>query len=203
MAEPASTRARQGADTRRRILEAARQVLAEHGLEGFTTRRVAALAGVSHGMCHYHFKNKRDLVLALIVNLRQGWIEPLEALADGPGTAESRMRAVIAWIAEPVTTDTMRVHSAIYAAALSDDVIRDRFAQEYERWRAPFVRLYRALGEDLGLESLDARSVGEAFAAAADGLVEQQAIDPALPTEAVLTRLFEQTLVGGGARPSS
>jgi AcrR family transcriptional regulator len=51
-------RSPKGLDTRNRILDAARGVLAEEGIEGFTTRRVAARAGISHGMCHYHFADK-------------------------------------------------------------------------------------------------------------------------------------------------
>ncbi|MEO8422627.1 MAG: TetR/AcrR family transcriptional regulator [Actinomycetota bacterium] len=202
-----SAREAQGAATRERILEAARGTLAEHGPDGFTTRRVAQRAGISHGMVHYHFKDKRDLILALLVQARRDWIQPLEELVDGPGPAESRMRAVIAWMALPATADVMRVHMSIYVFALADDLIRERYAAEYARWRAPFVTLYRQLVKELGLENLDAKSVGEAFASAADGLVQQQVIDPSLPTARMLRRLFEATLAqapgGRQSRPRS
>ena len=145
-----TAREAQGAATRERILEAARATLAEHGPDGFTTRRVAQRAGVSHGMVHYHFKDKRDLILALLVQARRDWIQPLEELVDGPGPAVSRMRAVIAWMAQPATADVMRVHMSIYVFALSDEHVRERYAAEYARWRAPFVTLYRQLGEELG-----------------------------------------------------
>ncbi|HXF37364.1 MAG TPA: TetR/AcrR family transcriptional regulator [Actinomycetota bacterium] len=194
-ATAAGARAARAAATRERILGAARQVLAAEGLERFTTRRVADLAGISHGMVHYHFRDKRDLILALVVHARRDWIEPLEELVDGPGTAEDRMRAVIAWMAEPATTDVLRVHFALYSYALTDDVVRRRMAAEYQRWRAPFVKLFGELREERGLDGFDAQSLGEAFATAADGLVQQQSFDPALPTERMLTRLFER-LVG-------
>ena len=196
MASPTnpSARAQQGARTRDRILAAARGVLAERGPDGFTTRRVAERAGISHGMVHYHFDDKRDLVLALLMHARRDWIEPLEELVDGPGSAEDRMRAVIAWMGEPATTDVMRVHMSIYVFALGDEVIRERYAAEYARWRAPFVTLFAQMGDELGIRGFDAKSVGEAFASAADGLVQQQAIDPSLPTSRMLTRLFERTI---------
>jgi len=194
-----SARALQGARTRERILEAARRQLAEEGAERFTTRRVAERAGVSHGMCHYHFRDKRDLVLALLVHARRDWIEPLEELVDGPGSPDARMRAVISWMAEPATEEAIRVHTAIRAVALVDAEVRERYAAEYARWRAPFVKLFREIGADRGLNGFDAKSIGEAFAAAADGLGEQQAIDPKLPTARMLTRLYEQSV--GGKRP--
>jgi AcrR family transcriptional regulator len=197
--EKVSVRAQQGANTRERILLAARRVLADEGLDRFTTRRVSELAGVSHGMVHYHFDDKRDLLLALLVHGRRDWIEPLEELVDGPGTARARMEAVIAWVAEPATREAMRVHTAVLVHALGDELLRARLAAEYARWRAPFVTLFGQLGEELGVTDLDAKSVGGAFASAADGLVQQMALDPDLPTAQMLTRLYERTL---GVPPS-
>lgn len=204
-AEPTSARSTRAAETRARILDAARLVLAEEGLERFTTRRVAALAGVSHGMVHYHFTDKGELALALIVHARRDWVEPLEELVDGPGSAQKRMSAVISWIAEPATLETMRVHQSLFVLALQDDAVRERLAAEFARWRAPFVTLFRQLAAEMELDGFDAASVGEAFAVAADGLVQQQSLDPSLPTARVLTRTYEQ-LVGRAQRvrrPSS
>ena len=198
-----TAREAQGARTRERLLEAARAVLAEEGPDRFTTRRVAERAGVSHGMCHYHFRNKGDLVLALLVQARRDWIEPLEELVDGPGPPESRIRAVIAWMAEPATTEVMRVHTSILISALADERIRERYAAEYARWRAPFVTLFRELAAERELDGLDPKGVGEAFAAAADGLVQQQAIDPSLPTRRILGRLLDGILAGAAAPPGA
>jgi AcrR family transcriptional regulator len=150
-------------------------------------------------MVHYHFQDKRDLVLALIVHARRDWVEPLEELVDGPGTAEQRMRAVIAWMAEPQTTDVMRVHQTLFVFALGDDLVRQRLAAEFARWRAPFAELFAQLADELELESFDARRVGEAFAAAADALVQEQSLDPELPTERMLGELFDRIVGRDGA----
>jgi AcrR family transcriptional regulator len=189
-----TARGARAARTRERILEAARRVLGEEGVERLTTRRVAELAGVSHGMVHYHFADKRDLILALVVHARRDWVEPLEELVDGPGSGVARMRAVISWMAEPQTTEVMRVHQSLFVFALQDQVVRRRLAGEFARWRAPFIKLFGDVGEELRVPDLDARSVGEAFAAAADALVQQQSLDPALPTERMLTDLFERVI---------
>lgn len=199
-AVPPTARAAKAAETRTRILDAARRVLADEGAAGFTTRRVAALAGVSHGMVHYHFRDKRDLILALLVHARRDWVEPLEEIVDGPGTATDRMRAVIEWIAAPATSGTMRVHLAIYAAALDDETVRTRVAQEYARWRAPFATLFRELGATEGVAVDDPEAIGDAFATVADGLVQQQAFDPGLPTDRILTVLFDRLAPGDAER---
>ena len=201
MAAMATTtdRAAQAAGTRVRILDAARRVLAGEGIERFTTRRVAALAGVSHGMVHYHFTDKRELALALLVHSRRDWIEPLEELVDGPGSAEKRLRDVIAWIAEPATIETMRVHQSLFVLALQDDAVRERLAAEFARWRAPFVVLFEQIAEERGLDGYDATRVGETFAVAADALVQQQTLDPSVPTARLLRATFDQLISTAGA----
>ena len=47
--------------TRRRIIDAASLLFAEHGYDKVTTRKIAAELGLQHGSVHYHFKVKEDL----------------------------------------------------------------------------------------------------------------------------------------------
>jgi AcrR family transcriptional regulator len=190
MAKTAEGRSTKGAETRQRLLDAARQVLAEDGVDNFTTRRVAQAAGVSHGMCHYHFANKDDLVAALIESARQDWVTPLRRLVEGEGSAEARARAVISWMAEPATIEVMRVHSALFWFALRNDDIRDALAIEYGAWRALFVQLFKDLAKERNLDGFDADRVGQAFASTADALVQQQVLEPELATEEILSVLL-------------
>src|SRR5262249_59367258 len=52
--------------TRRRILAAACEVIAEMGFEGVRMRIVAARAEVSSALLHYHFSNRETLFLAAL-----------------------------------------------------------------------------------------------------------------------------------------
>ena len=49
-------------DTRRRILDAARSILAERGAEGCSMRAVAERSHITAGAIYRHFRNKRALV---------------------------------------------------------------------------------------------------------------------------------------------
>jgi AcrR family transcriptional regulator len=51
---------------RRRILEAAKQEFANHGLAGARVDRIAAKAGANKRMLYYHVGNKEDLYLAVL-----------------------------------------------------------------------------------------------------------------------------------------
>ena len=49
-------------DARERILEAACDVIAEHGIDDVRIARIAALAGVSPPLVHYHFATREALM---------------------------------------------------------------------------------------------------------------------------------------------
>ena len=60
------TQAERSGDTRRRILDAAVDLLAQKGYAGFRTADVAEIAGVSRGAQTHHFPSKDDLVVAVV-----------------------------------------------------------------------------------------------------------------------------------------
>ncbi len=53
-------------DQCREIMAAALQVFARHGYERATTREIAEEAGVSEGTVYIHFRNKQELLFALL-----------------------------------------------------------------------------------------------------------------------------------------
>src|SRR5208283_2937171 len=67
-----------------RIIESARMVLLKDGYAAFTTRRVAELAGMTHGNLNYHFPSKRDLLRALIARLLMTYSQRFEAFLSDP-----------------------------------------------------------------------------------------------------------------------
>lgn len=65
------TQAERTEDMRRRILDAAVDLLASKGYAGFRTADVAAAAGVSRGAQTHHFPSKDDLVVAVVEHVFQ------------------------------------------------------------------------------------------------------------------------------------
>ena len=62
----ATTRDKQKAETRRRLLEAAADLFAELGYEGTTTRQIAENCDLSIGTVFAHFPNKQKLLQAVL-----------------------------------------------------------------------------------------------------------------------------------------
>lgn len=94
----------QRADARRnhkRILEAARELFAEHGFDA-QIEQIAARAGVGVGTVYRHFPNKEDLLLALIDARFEALAEEARAALEEPDPwagLESLMRFMAGTIA--------------------------------------------------------------------------------------------------------
>ncbi len=80
----------QPTDVRRvQIAEAALELIAEQGLDGFTTRAIASKVGITDGTIFRHFANKAEIVLAALDVLEERMFsvmpdcpDPLERLAQ-------------------------------------------------------------------------------------------------------------------------
>ena len=200
--------ATRGSGTRQRIIEAVWEVLAEKGLPGLTVRLVGQKAGISHAMVHYYFSGKDELVLAVVEHARGNWIHPMEDITLGPGSPLEKLETVVTWMAEPATRDVMRVHGQLLSQSEWNEDLRTAMAAEYARWRAAFVELFRQLEEAEALaESTDVKLLGAAFAALSDHLVDEQALDPSLDTEAIMREALRPFLrvpvtptIGGAKR---
>ncbi|MFC1415875.1 TetR/AcrR family transcriptional regulator [Streptacidiphilus cavernicola] len=177
-----------GEQTRRRLIAAARTLLSGAGDTPFTTRNVAALSGVTHGMCHYHFANRTDLVVAVIEDIRPEWILPVEEMVDAPGPFAERAERVIAFLGETEGPDLARLYSAVHWIAVNDERVRAVWEAEYRRWRAAFVRLFQVLADELG-NGLDPQPLGDAVAAAADGLAAIKSLNAEVDGAAVIRTL--------------
>lgn len=62
-------------DLRRRLLEAATEMIGENGIDGLSLRKLAERVGVSRTAPYHHFKDKNELLCAIA---EQGFVERLQ-----------------------------------------------------------------------------------------------------------------------------
>ena len=84
---------------RKEILEAAKRVFSERGLDGARTREIAAAAGVTPTVMYRYFATKEDLFAAAVIEpledlLEKIYMEHLEDLASAPDV-ESRTQVLL------------------------------------------------------------------------------------------------------------
>jgi AcrR family transcriptional regulator len=121
--EPQQDRSRA---TRKRLLEAAIDCLAELGWTGTTVLVVAERAGVSRGAAQHHFPTREDLVTAAVEYVAEERTARLRAhVADLP-TGPGRTQAVIDLIDHMYTGPLFRAALQLWVAASSDEQLRAR-----------------------------------------------------------------------------
>lgn len=77
-------------DFRQTILEAARRIIDEQGLQAATTRHIAQLAGCAEGTIYRHFEDKHELFLELFGGSEPAFIMLIQSLPDRAGGGEVR-----------------------------------------------------------------------------------------------------------------
>lgn len=154
-------------ERRRQIVEGLLEVLARGGMRAATTQAIADAAGLSPGLVHYHFKRKRDVLLALLDEL----LERLTRRATTRAPAGAPPRAALhAWLdaalARGGDEDPRAVACwvALAAEAASDDEVREVFEGALARIRAVLAGHARAILVEEGLPAGAAAVRAEAVA---------------------------------------
>jgi AcrR family transcriptional regulator len=86
-------------DFRETILEAARRIIDERGLQAATTRNIAQLAGCAEGTIYRHFEDKHELFLELFAGSEPEFLElvhDLPSYVGGPPVQETLTRVGVA-----------------------------------------------------------------------------------------------------------
>jgi AcrR family transcriptional regulator len=119
--------------TRRALLDAARVMVAERGVEGVSVVEVGRRAGVSHSLINAYFDGKAGLITALVIEFNAPQVERSREIADGEGEPEARLRAILlAWaefdLADPALMRVLQAHSWDWSDEAEAENRRDRAA---------------------------------------------------------------------------
>ena len=95
---PRRSRAETKVETRRRLLDAAREVFTAVGYQGATLDEIAGRAGFTKGALYWHFPNKQALFMALVEDSTEQNLKLLEKLAPESGDAETVKQRLAEWI---------------------------------------------------------------------------------------------------------
>ena len=176
--------ARKTNPTRERLIEAAFAVVAREGLEAASVKTIAAEAGVTPGLMHYHFPTKDALLEAAMRRGLDGYRQRLIAKR----TATPPEEQLAAFFAEAragaeADADFFRVRLAFAAQALSNPglaaVLRDLNAEAVAEAALTFAAAAgrtQANDRDLALAAT--------LKASFDGLMLAWLNDPAFPLDA-------------------
>jgi len=190
--------ARSRADTRRRLLEAAVALFAEHGLHGVTSAQISRRAGVATGTFYLHFADKEalfhEIAFAALAELRARQERASAGLEIGSREyLRTRTEELIDFAAEKRELILM-VFGRAESAGLADEV-REAVVPEIQRW------LGRRVAEGRAPADLHPAVAAQAHAAVLTRVIAWWAADPSRATReqvvATLLRMNPSLLPAG------
>jgi TetR/AcrR family transcriptional regulator, transcriptional repressor of bet genes len=133
---------------REQILEAAYRVALRQRIAGLSSRAVASEAGISHGLLFFHFRNRRELMLALLDwLLAQKTLRRAEDRGKASGDASSRLADEIRSAIEGLPRDSKRIELFFdyWFMGEHDPMIRNRIRAALKVYRDSYLPWVRAL----------------------------------------------------------
>jgi len=113
--------------TRRRLLEAAVECLAELGWNGSTVTVVAERAGVTRGAAQHHFPTREDLFTAAVEHVTAERLAAVRAdTGELPPAGPARTEAVVEMIVRLYTGPLFRAALHLWVAAATEEPLRER-----------------------------------------------------------------------------
>ncbi len=142
-----------GAATRRKIADAALQVLREEGARGLTMRQVAVRAGLALSNLQYHYPS-REALLAGLVDCHLAACD--EAMQRGlqEGVGDPLLETLRVSLCDSEVLASARVFRELFALAEQDLGVRQRLHAHFRVMLEDAVNGMAALGTGLPRESL-------------------------------------------------
>ena len=136
---PADAKVSQRQETYDNILSAALDLFVSRGFEGTTVDAIAEAAGVTKGAIYFHFATKDDLLLALLDQVENNFVDPMDRRVRRAGP--SGRDKFVAFAHQQSELGIGRTKLAILAIKTSSD-FADGDARFAPRIRQIYRRLY-------------------------------------------------------------
>jgi len=204
--EPATrmTREQSKANTRERLLAAARSVFARSGFHGASVEEIASKAGFSTGALYSNFDGKEDLFLVLMEReIDEHAREISEAVRARASVAERATGGARRWMTmierEP---ELLLLLMEFWAYGVRDAQIRPKVAAQFAHMREVLTRLIAESVREFDLElDIPAEQLAIAIDALADGIARQKLADPGAVPDELMGRVLS-LVFAGATRPA-
>ena len=167
---------------RTRVLDAALDLFATHGVSGTSLQMIADAVGITKAAVYHQFRTKEQIVIA-VTERELGRLEPAlgeaEAHDNGPQARDALLVSVI----------EMAVRDRRLVRTLQFDPVVVRLLAEHEPFQRFMERLYQVLLSDAGLD-------GRIEAAMFSGAISTAVMHPLvadIDDETLLTRLIDMS----------
>jgi AcrR family transcriptional regulator len=116
------------------LLDAAERMLVDVGYAGISTRRLAAEAGVNHGLIHYYFGSLENVLAQVLERFTARMIERQRSMYAAETPFLEKWRTAMRYLV--TDTDYQKVWWELQALAWNHPELRERMASVDAEWRA-------------------------------------------------------------------
>jgi AcrR family transcriptional regulator len=199
------TREQSRANTRERLLAAARETFARSGFHGASVDEIASAAGFSTGALYSNFDGKEDLFLALMEREIDAHAREIAAAVRARSSMSERATGgARSWMAmierEP---DLLLLFMEFWAYGVRDAQVRPKVAERFAQMRQTLTVLIAEGVRDFDLElALPAEQLAVAIDALADGIARQKLADPDAVPDDLMGKILA-LLFAAATRPAA
>ncbi|XRQ13621.1 TetR/AcrR family transcriptional regulator [Actinomadura welshii] len=170
----------------RTLLDAARALVAEEGIEALSLAALARRVGLSRASLYEYFSSRDDLVAAIVEEELPRWASLVEAALNGPGDLEGKVEAYVR-VQLGVMTDGR--HAA--AVALAEHALAEPALERIRAGHAQLLRPLVAALEDGGVAGAEVRA--ELIQGLVDAAARLAQRDPARAEDVIAATLAQAT----------
>jgi AcrR family transcriptional regulator len=182
---------------REELARSALELFAARGIHRVTLDDVAAQAGVTKGSFYWHYRSKKELILASAAMYYRDWHEVASRAIAEAATPMDQIRAVWTISIEMCLFDsTKRVFSTeIFAMALHDPELRSSWSDFYISVRDLLTTLVQNAAQAGQIRASDPQAVAEWMLSTFEGIKHRASFQPQM-----CTRKQRDALVDGFLR---
>jgi AcrR family transcriptional regulator len=127
-------------ERRKQILEALHKCLLKKPFDKTSIKDIAAVAKINHGMLHYYFRNKEDILLNYIeyvINLSKSMFEEwLKSEGQSNSNSKDFIRGVFDFMFQKITLnrDMAKIYIEIWEIAVYNEKVKLKLRKSYSEW---------------------------------------------------------------------
>lgn len=189
------------------LARSAFELFADSGFANVNLDQIAARAGVTKGSLYWHYKNKKELILAACDHYYRQWQTDVEHVIARGDTPQDRLRAALVFSVDSCVIDTRNrlFTTGIFMLMQEDDDVRASWSRFYDAVRTFYVGLVESAQREGGLSKGDARRDVDLMLEAMEGLKLRAGFEPHIARPAERKAIVEGLMgvfrpVGGLAR---
>ena len=167
-----------------KLAESAFELFARDGINSVNLDQVAVRAGVTKGSLYWHYKSKKEIILAACAFYYRRWQQRAHADVALDSDPLGQLERVLRFSVQSCLFDRAnRVFtSEIVAISLQDSDVRAGWAQFYDTVRELYVGLVRAAHATGQLRVADPRRAVDWMLATVEGIKQRASFEPEICT---------------------